>query len=552
MKRLMVFLLLAASAHAQSTIVTTNTVGGKGLRDANGIVWSNGTYFFDFVGPSSVAWPGGALPRHITGKLGANGVFTASVPDNNTITPGPSSWTVTLCPNNAVTGGADQCSITTNIFVTGPSLQLNITPDPITIPGTTKPPVAAYDDSEITAPVVVGLNYLNIESLSAPVIRTCLAVSSSGNCAKWIDAPGAVGGLPTIPSAHLLFVDGTRTDTYTADGTLGTPFKTIMAAVNQIVSNGDNAPPTPVIYRIQVNPAVYNESIDLSNPKLSALVFTGYGATVAGTQTMLKIRNNDGMSDVLFYGFLFDFTGSTAPFFDIGSSTNNTNFLSGTYYSLGLQFLDTSFIGTGNANIGQAQNCVFDRTFFPQSSPNFTFTNDSLVVMRNTQVSQGGTANLVTDTTQPIPSGFSATQLQLRHSSTRLAVTIGAGSQLVLADGVRIINTITVNGLLRNFNSVTTGAVVVNSGGTYRCEAGCVNAGTVTLNSGSTFQPLGTYGMNDLFLGQQQHILGGTATPNGVVVGNPGDLYLCTTGGAGQTLWIKESGVGTNTGWNNK
>jgi len=38
-------------------------------------------------------------------------------------------------------------------------------------------------------------------------------------------------------------------------------------------------------------------------------------------------------------------------------------------------------------------------------------------------------------------------------------------------------------------------------------------------------------------------------TPNGVIVGSPGDLFSSTTGGAGATLWVKETGVATNIGW---
>lgn len=37
--------------------------------------------------------------------------------------------------------------------------------------------------------------------------------------------------------------------------------------------------------------------------------------------------------------------------------------------------------------------------------------------------------------------------------------------------------------------------------------------------------------------------------PNGAVTGSPGDLYTDKNGGAGTTLWAKESGVATNTGW---
>lgn len=44
-------------------------------------------------------------------------------------------------------------------------------------------------------------------------------------------------------------------------------------------------------------------------------------------------------------------------------------------------------------------------------------------------------------------------------------------------------------------------------------------------------------------------ILSGAGAPNGVVPANIGSMYLRTDGGAGTTLYVKESGNGTNTGW---
>jgi len=41
----------------------------------------------------------------------------------------------------------------------------------------------------------------------------------------------------------------------------------------------------------------------------------------------------------------------------------------------------------------------------------------------------------------------------------------------------------------------------------------------------------------------------GTGDPNGVLTGSPGDLYSRKDGGAGTCLYVKESGVSTNTGW---
>lgn len=41
----------------------------------------------------------------------------------------------------------------------------------------------------------------------------------------------------------------------------------------------------------------------------------------------------------------------------------------------------------------------------------------------------------------------------------------------------------------------------------------------------------------------------GSGSPEGVVTANIGCQYVNTDGGAGTTLYLKESGTGTNTGW---
>lgn len=41
----------------------------------------------------------------------------------------------------------------------------------------------------------------------------------------------------------------------------------------------------------------------------------------------------------------------------------------------------------------------------------------------------------------------------------------------------------------------------------------------------------------------------GAGSPEGVIAASPGAIYLRTDGGASTTLYVKESGVGTNTGW---
>lgn len=43
--------------------------------------------------------------------------------------------------------------------------------------------------------------------------------------------------------------------------------------------------------------------------------------------------------------------------------------------------------------------------------------------------------------------------------------------------------------------------------------------------------------------------LTGTGSPQGSVTASPGAFYLNVSGGAGSTLWVKETGTNTNTGW---
>lgn len=52
-----------------------------------------------------------------------------------------------------------------------------------------------------------------------------------------------------------------------------------------------------------------------------------------------------------------------------------------------------------------------------------------------------------------------------------------------------------------------------------------------------------------LISGTSTKIRAGTGSPAGVVVGNIGDLFLRTDGGAATSIYVKESGAGTSAGW---
>ena len=185
---LVAFFILAGGAQAQnSTTVTIN------VTDAGGQAWANGSFTALFVGDRNATWPGGNLTRSFTGSLSAAGSATQSLPNNNTITPSPSFWSISVCPNPAVT-------VTTGCFIqqftiTGASQTVTMTPPAIIISVPTTPtqinPVVAYADGEISGGWV-GFIYYNVTIVGT---RQCTAVGANG-CTTW----GAGGGVsPNSP-----------------------------------------------------------------------------------------------------------------------------------------------------------------------------------------------------------------------------------------------------------------------------------------------------------------------------------------------------------------
>lgn len=88
---------------------------------------------------------------------------------------------------------------------------------------------------------------------------------------------------------------------------------------------------------------------------------------------------------------------------------------------------------------------------------------------------------------------------------------------------------------------LNTGAPALSSGGLNLLE-GYANA--INGTSGVVAPAV-----NQVTFGTGTRISSGTGSPNGVVPGSPGDMYTDTSGGAGSTLYIKETGAGTTSGW---
>lgn len=131
-------------------------------------------------------------------------------------------------------------------------------------------------------------------------------------------------------------------------------------------------------------------------------------------------------------------------------------------------------------------------------------------------------------------------QIRTVHSSDVLVFRNGGGSnaKLLSIDGS---NNVTVGD----------GSAAANVSGIYIT---CVSTGTIGFSTGLTSRmSLTSTGLtlqNSAILTMPTGavVRSGTGTPEGVVTAPVGSLFLRSDGGAGTTLYIKESGTG-NTGW---
>jgi len=157
---LLLVLLTPGIAFAQNTSVSGT------ITDAGGQAWFNGTYTFTFRvsndNPNANYKQNGApfdKNTTISGVLDATGSLTAvPVPDNHTITPSGSSWTVQVC------SAATFPCFSTSFVITGGSQNISSTVVPpavsIQLVNPTSVNMKAYSDSEISSAVVGSTYYL--------------------------------------------------------------------------------------------------------------------------------------------------------------------------------------------------------------------------------------------------------------------------------------------------------------------------------------------------------------------------------------------------------
>jgi hypothetical protein len=266
-----------------------------------------------------------------------------------------------------------------------------------------------------------------------------------------IDAAVAALGSGSGPSApvgsHTIYVDGSRTDQYTPNGSINQPLLTIQKAINQITANGDCSVAAP--YVINVAPGTYPENLDFSCPGTASVnIFVtadvASGATSStpiylGTAAQTSITMAANANRITFMGFHIN--GNV-----VGNGSVNLVF-------------DSCYMGNGTSVVfnGAGSLCYYDCQIWTSS------------------------ISLLAGLCLTVHSDF----------KTPITWSLASGSSLSLYAGSTFIGPITVpNGVTFSMGSGSrtydsTSNITVASGGTFRA-LNIASLGSLTVQAGGT------------------------------------------------------------------
>lgn len=377
--------------------------------------------------------------------------------------------------------------------------------------------------------------------------RANFCVSGKGDGVMMCQMNGCLGGVGnSVAGSKLLRVDGNRADAYTADGTVYRPFKTIMAAVNQVIANGDNS---TQIYQLDIAPATYVETVDLTNSALYNLILNGPGAKIAPSSgNALQNTNNNNLFQSTFIGLTF--SGPVSFSYTVqGLSTDWIFFEHCTFFG--------NFTAVSPLGHSSPEYFFFDCT---SGTMDWTFTNNYQIDFYACQLGQpdSSTSNFTINA-----SGGAYTRVDLFATRANFAsVTVGGAggtapnqARLYVHGGTELFGgPITVNGQLNLAGGqIDTAPITVNAGGSIGYRGGetdnppTLSGGTLGfLNIWGAATFLGTTFQSGSFTGPTW--TSGTGSPEGVKTAPIGSTFSRTDGSAGLSNYVKSTGTG-NTGW---
>jgi hypothetical protein len=112
-------------------------------------------------------------------------------------------------------------------------------------------------------------------SCDAGTLTATAATPDPALSATDIEVASAVAAAGALTSSQTIYVNKNRTDTYTADGTIFRPYKTVLAALTVI--NAD----TGKEWIVKIDRGTYSDNLTITGPR--SIRFEGTGVTLSGT-----------------------------------------------------------------------------------------------------------------------------------------------------------------------------------------------------------------------------------------------------------------------------
>jgi len=277
-----------------------------------------------------------------------------------------------------------------------------------------------------------------------------------------------------VPEAFTYYVDKNRTDSYTADGTVLRPYKTIQAAINAAIGSG-----SAVAAVLITGPGEYNENLTFNNlGVLEQFWLQGFGQVyvnpLSGLSFDSSVNNNNG--DILQVNGI-KFASDVQV---IGSADNASIF------ATDMSFNDCEFIG--NVTI---ENIVGGVISGSHAFGNVTFQNiggGGCGILGGIGMA-GGTLSVITNNAAPKPSGFSQTICICEKTVLPGPISVDAGSSFQIIEGVRAgapSQNVSINGTFTSYSSYIRGNILLASGSVWTNNASFYDPSLV-VDSGCTF-----------------------------------------------------------------
>lgn len=292
----------------------TTIVSGSQVVDSTGALVASGTWSFNgtTLAVTNGVFKGGVTPGFGPVVIASGGVTILTIP-NVTIGGGWFDWNryKVSQANGIITGvGAPQIASIGGAFYTQTDSNLSA--------WTSLPDGGNAIWSDLTPP------------------GSALAVSAGGTGAKTLSGVAAILGLVATTS---FILDGTRTDTYIADGTTAHPFKTLdslFAAFSATASAGNTGP-----LAVWSNPAAsYSTANAISGPANPIIIYGNNstwtfsaGVTLNGPTTIYDLNTVGAVSHA--------FTGATRSERHGGSYATGNITISGFEHWYGVQLTNT-------------------------------------------------------------------------------------------------------------------------------------------------------------------------------------------------------------------